>query len=386
MARIIADAPEEICHVLMKVKMEISKSDSVKSLGATNINVDMLSKTLGYIKDIQVNDESITRLLKEGKKEMIVRALINLMPLPCVTCNQDSEFQIEDRPQVRCRRCNRGACVECFPEPKNGWAHLCKCCDEIIQKQLCIPKGMLTAKQKKVVEVQPGSQVFSQNIYEVLTGEDEEDDELEEAAKVRENKRKNEEGDKKSEEEEKKEKEKKEKERKEKERKKEEREKEICKAFKFGGKCPHGMNGLRRHEKWDQCNKSHPKVCNKLLTHGARGRQGCDGQNCEKYHPRMCFSSMNTKVCKREKCTYWHCKGTTFSPESGARYEAPSRSSLHEYPLMPARPGRSPARREPQEGYRPRGREEPRRWEREEMRSRGGGEEPRRGAGEEKGG
>ena len=176
-------------------------------------------------------------------------------------------------------------------------------------------------------------------------------------------KRNNEEGGEKKEEEKKK----------EKERKKEEKEKEICKALKFGGKCPHGKNGLRKHDKWDQCKKSHPKVCNKLLTHGARGRQGCDGQN-----PRMCFSSMNTKVCTREKCTYWHCKGTTFSPESGARYEAPSRSSLHEYPALPARPGRSPVRREPQEGYRPRGREEPRRWEREEMRSRGGDQDRRR--------
>ena len=120
MAKIIADAPDELRHVLMKVKMAISKNDSIKSLGATSINVDMLSKTLSYIMDIQVNDETITRLLKEGKKEMIVRELINLMPLPCVTCNQDAEFQIGDKPQVRCRRCNRGACVTCFSEPKNG--------------------------------------------------------------------------------------------------------------------------------------------------------------------------------------------------------------------------------------------------------------------------
>ena len=121
MARIISDAPEEHRPVLTRVKMEISKGESVKGLGATTINVDMLSKTLGYIMDIQVTDDTITRLLKEGKKEMIVRELINLMPLPCLTCNQDSKFHIGDSPQVKC---SRGACVECFPKPKNGWAHL----------------------------------------------------------------------------------------------------------------------------------------------------------------------------------------------------------------------------------------------------------------------
>ena len=86
---------------------------------------------------------------------------------------------------------------------------------------------------------------------------------------------------------------------------------------------------------------------------------------------------MNTKVCTKEKCTYWHCKGTSFTPESVSRYEAPSRSSQHEYPAVPARHCRSPVRREPEERYRPRG-EEPRRWEREEMRSREGEQERRR--------
>ena len=78
---------------------------------------------------------------------------------------------------------------------------------------------------------------------------------------------------------------------------------------------------------------------------------------------------MNSKVCTKEKCTYWHCKGTSFSPQSASRYEAPSRASLDQYPSLPARRGRSPVRREQEERYRPRV-EEQGRIVREERRRR----------------
>ena len=136
-------------------------------------------------------------------------------------------------------------------------------------------------------------------------------------------------------------------------------------------KYPHGMGGMKKHNQWDQCNRSHPKVCSRILTHGTRGRQGCDGRECDKYHPRMCYSSMNEKVCTKERCTYWHMKGTTFAAESTARYQAPSRHSLGEYPSLPARRGRSPVRRGQEEDRRQHSREEEQhRREREERRGR----------------
>jgi hypothetical protein len=124
--------------------------------------------------------------------------------------------------------------------------------------------------------------------------------------------------------------------------------------------------GQKKHDKWEKCNKAHPKVCNKLLAHGPNGKQGCAGKDCDKYHPKMCYSSLNTKVCSKDKCTYWHCKGTSFAPESRERYEAPSRHSMNHYPLLPERRGRSPVRREQEPRHRPR--EEPVRGEREERR------------------
>ena len=110
MATIISAAPEELRHVLGMVKMSKTKSENMKSLGGNGINVDMLTKTLAYLMNIEENDEAITRLLKDGKKDMIVRQVVNLMPLPCLTCNQDTQFKVGDKPQVRCRRCDRGAC------------------------------------------------------------------------------------------------------------------------------------------------------------------------------------------------------------------------------------------------------------------------------------
>ena len=72
MASMIAEAPEELRIVLTQIKMVKTKRDALKALGSTNINVEMLAKTLAYLQDSLMTDESITRLLKEGKKKMII--------------------------------------------------------------------------------------------------------------------------------------------------------------------------------------------------------------------------------------------------------------------------------------------------------------------------
>ena len=95
------------------VKMSASLEENRKSLTTNTINTEMMGKTLAFLLDIEVTDEKIAGLLKEGRKDLIIRELINLMPLACVTCNRDTEYQVGDKPAVRCRRCSRGACREC---------------------------------------------------------------------------------------------------------------------------------------------------------------------------------------------------------------------------------------------------------------------------------
>ena len=124
------------------------------------------------------------------------------------------------------------------------------------------------------------SQVLTQNSFATLAGDD--DEEEEEEAGRREAKRINEEGgrregrddDARSQEQD------------EIRRRREEKDKEVCKAFKFGGKCPHGMNGLRKHNQFDNCNRSHPKVCNKLLNHGIRGAWAAPGGSVTNFIPK----------------------------------------------------------------------------------------------------
>ena len=71
------------------------------------------------------------------------------------------------------------------------------------------------------------------------------------------------------------------------------------------------MSGQKLVEgKWQECAYLHPRVCDRLLREGDKGRGGCKG-GCDKLHTKMCFSSMNTKTCVNEDCRKgYHVRGT----------------------------------------------------------------------------
>jgi len=75
---------------------------------------------------------------------------------------------------------------------------------------------------------------------------------------------------------------------------------QMCKFYKKG-KCRYGK----------ECRNEHPKFCKKFIKHGSLkfSPQGCDGK-CEKPHPDACRDSLRTKECNREKCRFYHIKGT----------------------------------------------------------------------------
>ena len=208
---------------------------------------------------------------------MIMKLLVNLMPEQCNTCMKDYYHLVEEEPKVRCRRCARGACPDCYKEKVLHWHYLCNECDLHVSEQLSLPEDALTAKEKGKAKEPRGSQAtqalqpsfLSQNLYETLSEEDEETDDDATREDEIEKKRQNENGGKTSE---------------AKEKSATDEQKPICTAFKFGGKCPHGMNGKKPHGRWEECNKSHPKVCSKLMAHGTRGRLGCSGRNCIMYN------------------------------------------------------------------------------------------------------
>ena len=92
----------------------------------------------------------------------------------------------------------------------------------------------------------------------------------------------------------------------------------ICIHHKRG-RCKFGLSGKKKIDgEWKKCPFAHPRVCEKLLTNGDRGRFGCRG-NCGKFHPKMCFSSMNSKKCPHGKeCRNgYHVRGTMNTETAG---------------------------------------------------------------------
>ena len=79
--------------------------------------------------------------------------------------------------------------------------------------------------------------------------------------------------------------------------------KPLCKFYMRRG-CKHGRKG-------ESCQFEHPKLCFKFIKNGDR-RGGCKlGKNCSYAHPKLC-DSYRSGVCKREKCGFYHIKGTKF--------------------------------------------------------------------------
>ena len=69
----------------------------------------------------------------------------------------------------------------------------------------------------------------------------------------------------------------------------------------------------------------HPKLCFKYIKHGDR-RAGCkEGSNCNYVHPKLC-NSYKSGVCSREKCHFFHIKGTKISPKEEERPMMASRA------------------------------------------------------------
>ena len=67
MSIILAEAPEDIKPVLVKIKMEQDRESNMKSLSNTAFNTELLSKTLAYLMKCDVSDERITRVVRKGK-------------------------------------------------------------------------------------------------------------------------------------------------------------------------------------------------------------------------------------------------------------------------------------------------------------------------------
>ena len=100
----------------------------------------------------------------------------------------------------------------------------------------------------------------------------------------------------------------------------------ICNKYKKGT-CRHGLKGTKIVD-GKPCSFDHPKRCFQYCKFGLGGKLGCRwGRECRYFHPVLCKSSVNSRKCLVETCTYVHLKGTKRN-ESSPDYHQPHSSQV----------------------------------------------------------
>ena len=306
---------EEVKAALFKVKMGVLWESNYKSL--QGVGRQVMAKTYAYLKDIKVEDDAITKLNVAGLRIMLLHRLLELMPELCRTCNKTNFFERTEVPMVRCSRCNKGACVECYPADISQCKsihYLCHGCTKIVTESVgekaLDPKLHLlqnTKKKVKVIEIEQTKEDADESCVFLRDAEEGEEENVEE----------NEE---------------------EKEETMQEKQ-EVVKTnkktpggdegFRFQGKrgylagkdkiCPHlrkghcnfSLSGRKPYKGENLCPYKHPLTCPKLLNNGNKGRYGCDGTECGKFHPKMCPESLNLRQCQRDCRKGYHVRSNS---------------------------------------------------------------------------
>ena len=118
----------------------------------------------------------------------------------------------------------------------------------------------------------------------------------------------------------------------------------VCPHLKKG-RCFFGISG-RKEVDGKICPFQHPRVCDALLNHGNKGKQGCKGADsgCSKLHPKFCHFSLNKGVCFEKDCSLGlHVKGSNTRAartkaeenKSKEKSEDKRKSENSEYPSLP---------------------------------------------------
>ena len=83
------------------------------------------------------------------------------------------------------------------------------------------------------------------------------------------------------------------------------------------GNCKHGRKGAK-------CPFKHPPLCLKFVAN-ADMSGGCKkGSQCKYVHPRICWSYKTNKLCTRNKCNFYHIKGSRFEESSTTLVQQPT--------------------------------------------------------------
>ena len=291
------EGKDRVGETILSVKYGKGHEQQVRSLKGKK---EELVSTYAYLINKDEKDEEVACLKPEGLKLMIIHRLTTLMPFQCGKCLRDYCQERQENSKVTCLRCDQPACPYCFPDPVGqDLVYLCQPCKKVVKDDLGVnrleEKHFLKSslKRKEVVTLDENSDEEYENV--------EDDEELDENPSQNDREREEAEGiendyvppgwrkklPKKD------------------SGKREKVESQttspkVCIHHKKG-RCKFGLSGKKRIDgEWKKCPFAHPRVCEKLLTNGDRGKFGCRG-NCGKFHPKMCYSSMNSKRCPHGK-------------------------------------------------------------------------------------
>ena len=89
---------------------------------------------------------------------------------------------------------------------------------------------------------------------------------------------------------------------------------DLCSLF-LEGTCPYGITGKN-------CTNFHPRVCNAYRKNGGNTKYGCKkGNDCERFHPKVCPSSLKSRRCYNENCSFkWHLPRTSRVPPNNSKH------------------------------------------------------------------
>ena len=291
------EGKDRVGETILSVKYGKGHEQQVRSLKGKK---EELVSTYAYLINKDEKDEEVACLKPEGLKLMIIHRLTTLMPFQCGKCLREYCQERQENSKVTCLRCDQPACPDCFPDPiGQDLVYLCQPSKKVVKDDLGVnrleEKHFLKSslKRKEVVTLDENSDEEYENV--------EDDEELDENPSQNDREREEAEGiendyvppgwrkklPKKD------------------SGKREKVESQttspkVCIHHKKG-RCKFGLSGKKRIDgEWKKCPFAHPRVCEKLLTNGDRGKFGCRG-NCGKFHPKMCYSSMNSKRCPHGK-------------------------------------------------------------------------------------
>ena len=326
LAFLFVDAEDIVVkEVLKEIKASQDRQTNLKKVKSKN--VDALKATLAYLHDWNKDDEMIKSEIdvytKEGIAILLIKKIYNMAPQKCSTCLQTSHFKPGEYCILSCVRCTRSACTNCYESEKaklnslsmlnRNIFYMCETCNSVSAKENQPEEAHKKKSCGKKTAQLPESSPTESDQSENITGEQSETIELDDSdADMVENSSDKEEPSKKEE--------LSKKAKSAKESSSSPKEHPICWFYKQN-KCKFGISGKG-------CDFNHPKICQRLLSHGTGSQKGCikDGM-CKFFHPPMCKNSLNKRLCTNLSCEYMHIKGTKRS-ESQSQHLTDAREKL----------------------------------------------------------